>query len=112
MAVTAKNLAEGQLADAAAAIYTATNVKTIIDAMTLTNTDTGALVVSIYLVASAGSASASNILISSRSIAAGESYRCPEVVGHVLNTGGMIQGVAGTAAKVTYRISGREVSGV
>jgi len=113
MAVTPKAIiAAQQLTNANATYYTATNIKTIIDKMTLTNTTAGAVTATIDLVDSGGSAGASERMISARSIAAGETYICPEVVGHVLNAGDTIQGLASANTSITIRASGREVSGV
>jgi hypothetical protein len=113
MAVTPKGLiASQQLSGTNATYYTATGVRTIIDKMTLTNTTAGAITATIDLVDSGGSAGASERIISARSIAAGETYNCPEAVGHILNPGDTIQGLAGSAASITIRASGREVSGI
>ena len=113
MAVTPKGLiASQQLTGSNATYYTATNVKTIIDKMTLTNTTGGAITATIDLVDSGGSAGVTERIISARSIAAGETYTCPEAVGHILNSGDTIQGLASAATSITIRASGREVSGL
>lgn len=113
MAVTPKSIiASQQLTAINATYYTATNIRTIIDKMTLTNTTAGAVTVTIDLVDSGGTAGATERMISARSIAPGETYRCPEVVGHVLNAGDSIQGLASAATSITIRASGREVSGL
>lgn len=113
MAVNPKALvASQQLTNSNATYYTATNVRTIIDKMTLVNTTGGAVTATIDLVDSGGTAGASERVISARSIAAGETYTCPEAVGHILNNGDSIQGLASAGASLTFRVSGREVSGV
>jgi hypothetical protein len=113
MQVTPKPLiASQQLTDSNATYYTATNVRTIIDKMTICNTTAGAVTATIDIVDSGGAAGVTERLISARSIAAGETYPCPEVVGHYLSNGDTIQGLAGAAASLTIRASGREVSGV
>lgn len=113
MAVTPKTLvASQQLTNSNATYYTATNVRTIIDKFTLTNTTAGAVTATIDLVDSGGAAGASERMISARSIAAGETYTCPELVGHILNTGDTIQGLASANTSITIRVSGREVSGL
>lgn len=113
MAVVPKALiASQQLTAINATYYTATNLKTIIDKMTLTNTTAGAITVTIDLVDSGGTAGATERMISARSIAAGETYTCPEVVGHILNSGDSIQGLASAGTSITIRASGREVSGL
>ena len=58
--------------------------------------------------ASGGSATAANRIIHAKSLAAGECYTCPELIGHWLTDGQTIQGFADTAAMVTVRASGIE----
>lgn len=109
MAITAKELiASAQLTNASALQYTATNVRTIIDKFTLCNTTAGAVTATVYI----GTASAGNTIISARSIAAGETYTCPEIVGHVLNATETIYALASANTSITIRSSGREVSGM
>lgn len=112
MAVNPKGIiASQQLTNANATYYTSTNIITIIDKMTLCNTTGGAVTVTVDLVDSGGSAGVSERVISARSLAAGETYTCPEVVGHILNAGDTIQGLASAATSITIRASGRQVSG-
>jgi len=113
MAVTAKTLiASQQLTGSNATYYTSTNIRTIIDKFTLCNTTAGAITATIDIVDSGGTAGVTERLISARSIAAGETYICPEVVGHILNSGDTIQGLASAATSITIRASGRVVSGL
>lgn len=111
MAVTAKCLIETKYAENAQTTqYTAgTGVRTIIDKFTAYNGTAAAATLTVSLVASGGSASADEIIMS-RSIAVGETYTCPEVVGQVLNAGGFISTLAGTASAIVIRASGREVT--
>ena len=111
MAVTVKNIIPRKQAEnAQTAQYTATNCKTIIDKFTVTNTSAGAVTFSVNLVASAGSASSSNLVLSSKSIQAGETYLCPELVGQTLESGGFISTLAGAATSLTISASGREIT--
>ena len=111
MAVTVKNIIPRKQAEAAQTTqYTATNCKTIIDKFTVTNTTAGVVAFSANLVASAGAAGASNLIISAKSIAAGECYTCPELVGQTLEPGGFISTLAGAAASLTISASGREIT--
>jgi hypothetical protein len=111
MAVTAKVLvAPKQLENAQTAQYTATSVRAIIDKATITNTSAGNVTVSVNLVTVSGSASASNLIIDNRTIVVDETYLCPELVGQVLDAGGFISTIAGSATSLTMRVSGREVS--
>ena len=101
-------IASAQLANAAATLYTATRVKARIDKVTCTNEDTVAHTITFHIVASAGSAAADNRIIHAKSLAAGECYTCPELIGHWLTDGQTIRGFADTAAMVTVRASGFE----
>jgi len=111
MTVTVKNIIPRKQAEnAQTSQYTATNCKTIIDKFTVTNTTAGAVAFSANLVASAGAAGASNLIISAKSIAAGECYTCPELVGQTLEPGGFISTLAGAATSLTISASGREIT--
>jgi hypothetical protein len=111
MAVIPKVLIPPKQAEAAqTAQYTATAVKAIIDKFTVTNTSAGNVTISVNLVTVSGSASASNLIIDARTIVPDETYTCPELVGHVLEAGGFISTLAGSATSLTIRCSGREIS--
>ncbi len=107
------------LTNAAATLYTAP-VKTTplgtplatakLMGINFCNTDTGALTVTLYMIASGGSAGASNTVMAAVSIAAGGNYSFPcPVDGIPLASGEFIQGFAGTTNKVTYRMSIEEL---
>lgn len=111
MAAVGKALAfNQQIAAAATTYYTATNVTARLDKCTVVNNDTVARTFSIYLVPSAGTAGVTNNVIATRSINVGETYTCPEVVGHWLNNGQFLAAIADVAAKLTLRVSGIEVT--
>lgn len=65
--------------------------KRVIKAASAINTTAAPIALSVYLVPSGGAAGSGNILISARSIAAGESYQCPELVNQGMNAGGFLQ---------------------
>jgi P pilus assembly chaperone PapD len=90
--------------------YTATNCKAIIDKFTATNTTAANVTISVNLVTSGGSAGASNLIVDTRAIAPDETYTFPELVGQVLDSGGFISTIAGTASALTIRASGREIT--
>lgn len=91
--------------------YTApTGTRAIIDKFTVTNTTASNATFSCNIVSAAGSASDSNLIIDTRAIAAGECYTCPELVGQIIEPGGFISTLAGTASALTIRASGREVT--
>jgi hypothetical protein len=89
--------------------YTSSNVKTVIDKFTVANDSGGSVTFAANLVPSGGSAGASNLKLS-RTILDGETYRCPELVGHTLESGDFISTIAGSASSLVIRASGRIVS--
>ena len=92
MAVTVYIL-DGTLLTGAAATYgTASPALTrrIIRSMSLYNGTAAAVQCDVHLIASGGTASDTNRVIS-RVIGVEETYTCPEVVGHGLNAGGFVQ---------------------
>ena len=90
--------------------YIANGVKTTILAVTLNNSSSSGAFVSVNIVPSAGTAGASNQLVSSRYLAQGETYSCPEIVGQVLSPGAAISAVASNANRIVIRVSGKEAS--
>ena len=89
--------------------YTATNVKTIIDKFTGTNTTGAAITLSINLVPQGGSAGATNLIVDTKTVQPGQTYPFPEVIGHTLEDGDFISVIA-SATGLTIRSSGREIS--
>lgn len=90
--------------------YTATVVRAIIDKFTATNYSAAAATISINLVTLATTASDSNLTVKTKSLAAGETYTFPEIVGHVLNPGDFISTIASVATSINIRASGREIT--
>jgi hypothetical protein len=111
MAVTAKPLFEALQAVAADTVQytTPTATKTVIDKFTGTNT-TGATATLTVFITVAAAGAASNTIASAKSIAPGECYTFPELVGHVLNAGDLLRTSSGTANAITIRASGREIT--
>lgn len=112
MTVTAKALFEAsQAPNVETTQYTApAGTRTIIDKLTGTNTTAAVANITVKLIASGGAAAAANTIVSAKTIQPGETYTFPEIVGHVLNPGDFLSTLAGTAAAITVRSSGREVS--
>lgn len=90
--------------------YTSSGVQTIIDKFTATNYGVAATTLSINLVSPAGSAGNDNLIVKTKTLQPSETYTFPEIVGHVLPSGGFISTVAGAASSVNIRASGRLVS--
>ena len=110
MSVAAKPLISAQFApNAETTMYTASGVRTIIDKFVGYNSGAAAAVLTVRIVIVGGAAGISNTLIV-KSLAAGETYTFPEIVGNVLDVGGFVSVLAGTASAVVVRASGREVS--
>ena len=110
MAVTPKLLiAPKQIESTQTTQYTATGIKAIIDKFTATNTSAANVTMSVNLVNSAGAAGNSNLIVKTRTIAPGETYGCPELIGQVLEAGQFISTIASSASAITIRCSGREI---
>jgi hypothetical protein len=90
--------------------YTATAVRAIIDKFTVANSTGSPATLAVNVVASGGSAGASNVVVATKTLAAGDTYTFPEMVGQILNAGDFISTIAGTASALVIRISGREVT--
>lgn len=95
-----------QLPNATAVQYTSTNLTTLIDKCTVCNTTGTAATLTIDL----GGSGAAYRVISARSIAAGETYTCPEVTGQILLSSNTFNAFSGTANALTIRVSGRLVT--
>jgi len=90
--------------------YTATNVTTIIDKFTATNYSASAASISVNLVASGGTAGNNDLIVKAKTLQPSETYTFPELVGQVLQSGGFISTLAGTASAINIRASGREIA--
>jgi putative N-acetylmannosamine-6-phosphate epimerase len=111
MAVTVKTLISAKQAESIqTAQYTVLNARAIIDKFTATNTSGGNVTISVNLVANGGTAGADNLIVDARSIAPGETYTFPELVGQVLESGAFISTIASAATSLTIRASGREIT--
>jgi len=111
MTVTVKTLIPPkQMESTQTSQYTATSVKAIIDKATVTNTDTVNRTFSVNIIQSGGSATNANLIIDDRAVIPGETYLCPELVGHELDPGAFISTIASAATALTMRVSGREIT--
>lgn len=111
MTVTVKRIIPAKQAESAQTTqYTAVNCRTVIDKFTATNTTSGNVTLSVNLVASGGSASTANLVVNARSVAPGETYTFPELVGHVIEPSAFISTIASAATSLTISASGREIT--
>lgn len=90
--------------------YTANGLSAIIDKFTATNYSALAATISVNLVTVADTAGDQNLITKTKTLQPGETYTFPEIVGHVLAPSGFISTLAGTAASINIRASGREVT--
>jgi len=88
--------------------YTANNVTTEIGAIEVTNYSGGAVTISINLVTSGDTPGNQNLVIKTKSIAAGATYTFPELWGQYLMNGDYISTLASAATSLNIRISARE----
>jgi len=110
MAVTVKVLIPAKEAEGTqTAQYTAVNCRAIIDKFTATNTSGSNATISVNLIPNAGTAGDDNLIVDAQSIAPGETYTFPELVGQVLESGNFISTIASAANAITIRASGREI---
>jgi hypothetical protein len=107
MTVTAKCLVEAKQAENAQTTQytTPAGTRTIVDKFSARSVAGATL--SVNIVASGGAAGASNLIVT-KTLAAGEQYTFPELVGQVLNAGDFISTISSVATDTVIRISGRE----
>lgn len=105
MASTAKGLAQGQLAASSGALFTAT-ARTTITAMTLHNASAADRTFGLWVVRSGGSANDTAEVDANKSILIDESKSADTIIGHTLEVGDAIHGIASAATSVSYLISG------
>ena len=111
MPIIAKNIIPAKnLENAQTTQYVATNATTIIDKFTATNFSSGMVNVSVNLAVAGEDTGNSNLIVKARTLQPGETYTFPEIVGHILNSGGFISTLASAAAAVNVRASGREIT--
>ena len=91
-----------------AAIYITgpANAQVIIKRGVFTNVTGGAVTITVHRVVSAGSVAAANMLISARSVAAGETDLAPELANMVLDAGDTIRAFASANTSINFTASG------
>lgn len=111
MSVTVAVLIPAKIAESAQTTqYTSTGVTTIVDKLTATNYSGSPATLSINIVTSADTAGNQNLIVKTKTLAAGETYTFPEIVGTALIAGGFISTIAGTATAINIRASGRQIT--
>lgn len=112
MTILDKTLVAGsQIAATATTYYTApANTRVIITNISLTNTTANAVTATVHIIPVGATESASNMIISARTLAPGETYSCPMMPGKHLDATGTIRALAGSATSITIQASGYEVT--
>lgn len=109
MPVTSKVLIPPTPVNASGPSYTANGVTTVIDKFTARNVSDANADLIVYLVDPLGAAGDTNVVVR-RTLAVGETYIFPEVVGHVLMPGGKIQLGHSVLNAINVRVCGREIN--
>ena len=110
------NMGYGQLSNSSGTLYTApsgtiagaSSQKAILREIWLSNTDTSTRTVTLYVVENGGSAADNRALLKDVTIAAKTMYRIECEC--VLESGETVRGLADSASKVTYRLSGEALT--
>lgn len=107
---TEKQIVDGDfISDSAAAIFTAT-AKTRVSAFSVTNTDTSAITISLYVVPDGATLGPEHLLAKDLVIGAGLTKIPHQILNQVIPAAGTIQAVASTADKAAVIASGFEIT--
>lgn len=110
MSVTSKTLIESKQMEAAQTTqYTAVLCRAIIDKFTATNTSAANATITVNIVPSGGAVAVGNRIVYGRLLAPNETHTFPELTGHGLESGDFLS-TTGTAAALTIRCQGREIT--
>lgn len=105
--VTVAYLGGGTLTASAAAYVTApANTTYVIKKAVFTNTDSSARTITVHRVASGGSATAANMIISAFSLSAGQTYEATSLGNMVMGPGVTLQALASVTSVVNIFVSG------
>lgn len=112
MAIQPFSVDGAQIANSATTYLTAdTGTWVRIDACALCNDSGGNETVTMHIVPSGGSAASSNKILDAYTVADGETYTPPGIIGQWLEPGATLQALASTAASVTLIVSGVKFTG-
>lgn len=108
---TPRRLTEGaQLTAGAVAYYTCPiNTRCIIKKLTFANPTVNARLVTVYLVPSGGTATATSTLRPPRAVGPNDTWECFEAENHILEQGDSIQALADAITAITIMASGIEI---
>lgn len=111
MSVVLKPLFESTVLTTADATYFTAPVPTQVTKATVTNPTGGAATITINLVPSGGAVATGNVLVSARSVQAGETWDITPLVGVILATGDIISAKASANTTLNFAASGVQISG-
>ena len=110
MAISLKNAYLAQVPAANTTLYTCpANTTARVLKCTVTNDTTTAQTISFNKIPSGDAAGVANLILNLKAIGNKETYECPEIVGHVLDAGAIISGIAGAADQLTTVIDVVEI---
>lgn len=98
----------GYIPNADTTVYTAVSTTTIIDKITVYNSDSGSQTLTINIIPSGGSVSAANI-VAVIPLSAGQTVDFSQAQNQILATGDKISLNASVSSKITARGSGRQI---
>lgn len=110
MAIKAKELIPAKYAENTQTTQFIAQAPTSIDKFTITNTSASVVKFSANVVLASTTAGTSNLIIKEKTVAAGDTYICPELVGHNLEVGSFISTLVDTVDALVIRASGREIT--
>jgi hypothetical protein len=99
------------ITDSATTYYTApANARGLIKKATFTNDHTIPVTISINVVRSGEAVGYANAISKTKTLAAGETWTCTDMAGHLMEASGFISMVASVTLKIGARISGFEIT--
>lgn len=104
-------LPDGVVLAAVAAVVGAavpSSTKRVITAAALVNSTAAAATASVYLVPDGAAVGPTNVLISARVLAPGETYFCPELINQGLNAGGTVQALG---VGLSFKFAAKDIIG-
>jgi len=108
-ATPAQLVAPQQVASSTATYYTSgVGVTTRIDSVSVTNPTASAATITLYVVASGGTAGDANTISKAHGVNAGQTWNCPDLIGKVLPAGSTLQAIASAATTLTLAVSGTQ----
>ena len=110
MTTTPTALVEYKFIENTEATQVTATSKTILDAVSVTNTSAAVATLNLSLVVSGGSAGNVNRAIKDKVLRMGDTYLCPEVIGQVLETGDFISAISSDASALNIRVTGRVIT--